>query len=474
MGAVSPQARRDVKKWGKSTIFVGLLQFPGASATLMKAAGANATNGPRITPASSLLVATARQASRDPRIKPTAQPPPMDMIQVNQTSSITTVLSDQLKQQLTMKKASTIKPTLNNPSIGEGSLKPSINDNPINNNKPLNSCKDGVSNRSNQKKERTSRNSNNSLSINNAKLMNQVGLTTNTSLSANLLSSVSSNTSVNRSHSDNRLKDSKKDTSSSRCDKLPLSSKSSHRKLGNKTRLKHSSSSSPTKLIKLDREASPVRSKSRDKESSDSSPSSLRTSPQSSSPLSKNRKKLSGKGRKTSPSPYRIPRRNLNAKDVSTSIVSTGGLTEEEQSGSIIVSPPHPPAFKDIRQNTRQRNYIRRNKDAQVSSPEQSGLVDESDSLIESASKDEDLRAALPPPIVAVVINEKSKFSVIFLHSGVEWVIEVIILGKGLSYVGTSICYSARSLHDFAKKVVEDKCIFLNFKSQRNSIFRYK
>ncbi|XP_015117848.1 uncharacterized protein LOC107041696 isoform X2 [Diachasma alloeum] len=379
-------------------------EFPAATASLLKNAGT--TNGPRIAPASSLMVASARQTSRDPRLKSTTQQPPMEITQVTSTSSITTVLSDQLKQQLTMKKASNIKPTMNNPPIGEGSLKPSINDNPINNNKPLNSCKDSVSNRSNQKKERTSSNSNNSLSINNAKLMNQVGISTNSSLSANLLSSVSSNTSVNRSHSDNRVKDSKRDTSSSRCDKTTVSSKSSHRKLGNKTRLKQSSTS-PTKLIKLDREASPVRSKSRDKESSDSSPTSLRTSPQSSSPLSKNRKKLSGKGRKRSPSPYRIPRRNLNAKEVSTSIVSTGGLTEEEQSGSLIVSPPHPPAFKDIRQNTRQRNYIRRNKEGPGSSPEQSGLADDSESLIESASKDEDLRAALPPTSVAVVINEK-------------------------------------------------------------------
>ncbi|XP_063987411.1 uncharacterized protein Pcf11 isoform X2 [Diachasmimorpha longicaudata] len=381
-------------------------QFPAAAASLLKNAGA--TNGPRIAPASSLMVASARQTSRDPRLKSTPQQPPVETSQVTSTSSITTVLSDQLKQQLTMKKGSNIKPPMNNPPIGEGSLKSSINDNPTNNNKPVNSCKDGVSNRTNQKKERTSSNSNNSLSINNSKLMNQSGVMTNSSLSANLLSSVSSNTNANRSHSDNRVKDSKRDTSSSRCDKTTVSSKSSHRKLGNKTRLKQPSNS-PTKLIKIDREGSPVRSKSRDKESSDSSPTSLRTSPQSSSPLSKNRKKLSGKGRKRSQSPYRIPRRNLNTKEVAASIVGTGGLTEEEQSGSLIVSPPHPPTFKDIRQNTRQRNYIRRNKEGPGSSPEQSGIVDDNECLIESASKDEDLRAALPPPCAAGVISEKKE-----------------------------------------------------------------
>ncbi|XP_011308584.1 uncharacterized protein [Fopius arisanus] len=381
-------------------------QFPAAAASLLKNAGT--TNGPRIAPASSLMVASARQASRDPRLKAITQQPLTDIHQVTSTSSISTVLCDKLKQQLKMQLASKIKPTMNNPLIAEGSLKNSINDNPINNNKPLNSCKDGLSNRSNLKKERTSSNSNNSLSTNNAKSMNQVGISTNSSLSANILSSVSSNTSVNRAHSDTRVKDNKRDTSSSRCDKATTSSKSAHRKLGNKSRLKQSSSS-PTKLIKLDRETSPDRSKSRDKESSDSSPTSLRTSPQSSSPLSKNRKKLSSKGRKRSPSPYRIPRRNLSAKEVSTSIGSTGGLTEEEQSGSLIVSPPHPPAFKDIGQNTRQRNYIRRNKEGQGSSPEQSGLVDEGESLIESANKDEDLRAALPPPSVAAAICQKKE-----------------------------------------------------------------
>lgn len=206
-------------------------------------------------------------------------------------------------------------------------------------------------------------------------------------------------------------------SSSSTSDKSSTSSKSSHRKVGIKSRSKQPSMC-PSKIPKVDRDSSPIRSKSREKDSEDSSPSS-RTSPQSFQ-ASKNRKKNT-KSRKRSPSPpYRIPRRNDTKS--SSSLSSSGGVTEEEQSGSLIVSPPHPPAFKEIRPNARQRNYVRRNKDDSLSperSPACAGNAQiAAEPTLESSSKDEDLRAPLSLPGTTISVSEKSEstvFSKIYL-----------------------------------------------------------
>ncbi|XP_066589743.1 pre-mRNA cleavage complex 2 protein Pcf11-like isoform X2 [Prorops nasuta] len=374
-------------------------QFPAATASLLKNVGAN--NGPRIAPASSIAVASARPVSRDPRLKTSlpSQESPTSLAELQRTStnqkdssrdgqaqlasSINTVLSDQLKQQLLSKQAvtSTInKPSTNNSGPDAPAISTSNNNNADTNlNKSFsgNANKDAVSHRPNQKKDpRLSSNSSGNLS------------------SSKTQGHASNNTALGNRGSGEKSKSSSRTFSTEKS----TSSKSSHRKLGNKSRSKQPQTL-PNKVPKLDRDASPVRSKSREKDSGDSSPSS-RTSPQSSS-QSKSRKK-SNKSRKRTPSPpYRIPRRSESKSNSNTS----GGLTEEEQSGSLIVSPPHPPAFKEIRPNARQRNYVRRNKDDSLS-PENSPSTasQAADQSFEAFNKDEDLRATLPvPPISSAV-----------------------------------------------------------------------
>ncbi|KOX70870.1 Pre-mRNA cleavage complex 2 protein Pcf11 [Melipona quadrifasciata] len=369
-------------------------QFPAATASLLKNAGTN--NGPRIAPASSIAVASAKPVSRDPRLKTTsAQDVPVSSVDPRQristptqkdsrgegqaqlAANTNTVLSDQLKQQLILKQA--VTSTINNG----------------------NANKDAVSHRTSQKKDpRLSSNSSGNLNSNSSKGSQSLSVGNNSSLSASNRGGGSN---------DSKSKDSKNSnsrTSSSIIDKSSSSSKSSHRKIGNKSRSKQPQTS-PSKMLKVDRDASPVRSKSREKDSGDSSPSS-RTSPQSFQ-NSKNRKKNT-KSRKRSPSPpYRIPRRN-DAKS-NSSLSNSSGVTEEEQSGSLIVSPPHPPTFKEIRANARQRNYVRRNKDGSLSperSPANAGNVQTTtEPTLESSSKDEDLRATLPLPGAAASVLEK-------------------------------------------------------------------
>ncbi|KAK0166875.1 hypothetical protein PV327_004349 [Microctonus hyperodae] len=436
-------------------------QFPAATASLLKNAGTN--NGPRIAPASSLLVASAtRSMSRDPRVKSACTSQEQQQINMevdprlanttssalNQTTSITTVLSDQLKQQLITKQAvtSTInKPALNN-VIGDVAILNASNTNNNsnhstslninNNNKTLsgNTSKDAVLHRSSQKKDpRSSSNNSGNLNNNSSKLLtNQLssGAFDSSFFAAHSGSSGGGNSrggvvGVGASGgrgSEAKSKEPKNMTSTSQRsssslsgnDKSSTSSKSSHRKLGSKSRSKQPQMSS-NKKTKLERDSSPIRSKSREKDSSDgSSSTSSRTSPQSSSQLSKSRTKSGSKSRKRSLSPtYRIPRRNVDVKSNSSSCLNNsnnaiGGLTEEEQSGSLIVSPPHPPAFKEIRPNARQRNYIRRNKESGDVSPDhssQSAVNDPiiPDSFIKSASKDEDLRPVLPAPGTTIV-----------------------------------------------------------------------
>ncbi|KMQ93559.1 pre-mrna cleavage complex 2 protein pcf11 [Lasius niger] len=387
-------------------------QFPAAAASLLKNAGAN--SGPRIAPASSIAVASAKPVSRDPRLKPTPavqdvatvltvdprQRPgttsPKESRSEGQTQPVANIIvtSNQLKQQLPSKPAvtSTVnKPPANPAGSDNPTLLNVINNNHADtnlnnsNNKTFsgNINKDAVSHRTSQKKDPR--------------------LTSNSSASNRGSGGGDSNKSK-----DSKSSNSSRGSSSSTADKSSTSSKSSHRKVGNKSRSKQPQIC-PNKIPKVDRDSSPVRSKSREKDSGDSSPSS-RTSPQSSFQASKNRKKNT-KSRKRSPSPpYRIPRRNDKS---SSSLNSSGGVTEEEQSGSLIVSPPHPPAFKEIRPNARQRNYVRRNKDDSLSperSPASAGNAQiAAEPTLESSSKDEDLRASLSLPGTAISIPEKKE-----------------------------------------------------------------
>ncbi|KYN37984.1 Pre-mRNA cleavage complex 2 protein Pcf11 [Trachymyrmex septentrionalis] len=405
-------------------------QFPAAAASLLKNVGAN--SGPRIAPASSIAVASAKPVSRDPRLKPTSiiqdvvvptadprQRPgttsPKEARSESQTQQVanTIVTSNQLKQQPS-KSAVTINKLPANPGAGPDNttlLNVMNNNNSDNNsnNKNFNSNinKDATSHRISQKKDpRLNINSSANLNSNNSKNIQNLSVCSNNS------SSVLSMGNRGSGGSDiNKSKDSKSSNSrgsSSLADKSSTSSKSSHRKLGNKSRSKQPQIC-PSKIPKVDRDSSPIRSKSREKDSGDSSPSS-RTSPQSFQ-ASKSRKKNT-KSRKRSPSPpYRIPRRN-DAKS-SSSLNNSGGVTEEEQSGSLIVSPPHPPAFKEIRPNARQRNYVRRNKDDSLSperSPVNAGNTQiAAEPTLESSSKDEDLRAPLSLPGAAVSISEKKE-----------------------------------------------------------------
>ncbi|XP_076641398.1 pcf11 cleavage and polyadenylation factor subunit isoform X2 [Halictus rubicundus] len=407
-------------------------QFLAATASLLKNAGTN--NGPRIAPASSIAVASAKPVSRDPRLKTTpaqdvavssmdprqriSTPTQKDTRGEGQTqlaANTNTVLSDQLKQQLLSKQAvtSTINKSPTNlagsdtatiNASNNNNANTNLNNNNNNKNFSGNANKDAVSHRTSQKKDpRLSSNSSGNLNSNSSK-GSQI-------LSELISSSATLSVSCRGSGSnDSKAKDSKgsnsRSSSSSTIDKSSTSSKSSHRKIVNKSRSKQPQTS-PNKIPKIDRDVSPVRSKSREKDSGDSSPSS-RTSPQSFQ-TSKNRKKNT-KSRKRSPSPpYRIPRRNDTKSN--SSVSSSGGVTEEEQSGSLIVSPPHPPAFKEIRPNARQRNYVRRNKDGSLSperSPANAGNGQTAtEPTLESSSKDEDLRATLPLPGATASVPEK-------------------------------------------------------------------
>ncbi|XP_043484064.1 uncharacterized protein LOC122512348 isoform X2 [Leptopilina heterotoma] len=431
-------------------------QFPTATATLLKKASA-ASNGPRIAPASSIAVASAKPVSRDPRLKvPPVEADQQNVPQVDPRlrpgnsseaevcgeekpqAPIPTVLSEQLKQQMILKQAVTStdkKPplSLDDDDDDDSSISNLIvssnnnaNANLNNNNKNSsgNANKDAVvSHRKSQKKEpRSSSNSNNSI-VSSLKVIQNQSVNNSSSSS----SSCSASTASIRGGESNS-KSSKDSKSPSKRSSLTLSdsassfasSKSSHRKLGSKSRSKQPHSS-PSKIQKIDnRDQSPVRSKSREKENEDNSSSSSRASPQSSSQSSsKSRKKTSSKSRKRSPSPYRIPRRNDIIKSTGILNNSIGGLNEEEQSsGSLIVSPPHPPTFKEIRPAARQRNYMRRNKDGSLSpepsvtSPTTSNQQQQqplSESLLDASTKDEDLRGSLLIPVATTTSSLAEK-----------------------------------------------------------------
>lgn len=360
----------------------------------------------------------------DPRQRP-GTTSPKELRNEGQTQPVanTIVTSNQLKQQLPSKLA--ITSTVNKPPAS-----PAGSDNPtllnvINNNHAdtnLNNSnnktfsgninKDAVSRTSQKKDPRLT--SNSSGNLNSSKIGQGLSVCNNSSSSTLSASNRGSGGGDSNKSKDSKSSNSSRGSSSSIADKSSTSSKSSHRKVGNKSRSKQPQIC-PSKMQKVDRDSSPVRSKSREKDSGDSSPSS-RTSPQSSFQASKNRKKNT-KSRKRSPSPlYRIPRRNDIKSN--SSLSSSGGVTEEEQSGSLIVSPPHPPTFKEIRPNARQRNYVRRNKDDSLSperSPASAGNAQiAAEPTLESSSKDEDLRASLSLPGTTVSIPEKSESTIVF------------------------------------------------------------
>lgn len=361
----------------------------------------------------------------DPRQRPgTISPKESRSEGQTQPVANTIVTSNQLKQQLPSKPA--VTSTINKPSASPaGSDNPTllnvINNNHADtnlnnsNNKTFSSNinKDAVSHRTSQKKD-PRLTSNSSGNLNSSKIGQGLSVSNNSSSSILSASNRGSGGGDSNKSKDSKSSNSLRGSSSSTADKSSTSSKSSHRKVGNKSRSKQPQIC-PSKIQKVDRDSSPVRSKSREKDNGDSSPSS-RTSPQSSFQASKNRKKNT-KSRKRSPSPpYRIPRRN-DIKS-SSSLSSSGGVTEEEQSGSLIVSPPHPPAFKEIRPNARQRNYVRRNKDDSLSperSPASAGNAQiAAEPTLESSSKDEDLRASLSLPGTTVSIPEKSESARVF------------------------------------------------------------
>ncbi|XP_020708436.2 uncharacterized protein LOC105686821 isoform X2 [Athalia rosae] len=420
-------------------------QFPAATASLLKNAGTN--NGPRIAPASSIAVASARPVSRDPRLKPAVSAPDSASSNIDPRLRVATagqkdprldnqslappphnvtntVLSEQLKQQITSKQAvtSTInKPSSNLASSDTSMINASNNNNGNtnlnnNNNKNFsgNANKDAVSHRTSQKKDpRSSSNSSssNNLNGNNSKVV-QGQFSGNTTSST---SSIGGSSRGSGGTGDSKSKEKSfgtRQSASSLNEKTSASSKSSHRKVGNKSRSKQPQGS-PSKVPKVERENSPPRSKSNEKDSEDSSVS-IRTSPQSSCQVTKSRKKNSSKSRKRSSSPsYRIPRRN-DAKS-NSSLSSSGGVTEEEQSGSLIVSPPHPPTFKEIRSSARQRNYIRRNRGGSLS-PENTTVVSAAtlvqpscEPLVDPSTKDEDLRSTLPLPTPPVPVGVPEK-----------------------------------------------------------------
>ncbi|KAF7987800.1 hypothetical protein HCN44_003663 [Aphidius gifuensis] len=500
-------------------------QFPAATASLLKNSGT--TNGPKISPANSLLVASARQQiSRDPRLKVTSNDIPTSATSELRIGSrtnkdinnylpenqiTTTVLSEQLQlhqQQLLTKQSvtSTIQqqqnkqtPMMSNNNINNidddnntsilstsnndnnsnnndknfcvsninssnssssnnNSSSSCINNNSNNNNNNSNTSKDKDSNLNNRSSQKTKDIRINLNSINNNVSTTSTTLTTGLSQKQNsvcqlnstnigILSSRNNFNDVGKSSQLRRIdggrdmklsndRNSKNDKSSS-SSSLSLSSsssssssssKNSSRKIGGKSRSKQPQIS-PNKISKIDRDSSPIRIKDNSDSSSPNSNRVMSSPTQSSkSDLTKNSRKKIGKSRKRSPSPpYRIPRRTSDHNKSSTlNINNTGDLMEEEQSGSLIVSPPHPPTFKAAGQNAKSRNYMRRNKDDNCSSDNMGnmGLDGDDDNLAEVASKDEDLRATLIPlasiisPIQSIEKKEDLDLRVLPTSSG--------------------------------------------------------
>lgn len=317
------------------------LQYPTASATLFKSMN---TNGPRIAPASTISAGSATiPVSRDPRLKTSTVAEAVKADAGRAASKTVTALS-------------TV--TSNKDNSNNMANKSSITN------------KDGSLHRSSQKKEPR--------------------------LSSNLSSSISPKAKSQSPVLTVKASPPPPPPPS----KQPSSSPSSKSRSAEKRRSskKDLDKEGPSKSEKVARLASDDYDPAAPVADMLLQPNRSASSSCSPSPPSKPRKTKSKSSRKRSPSPppYRIPKRVVDK-------TSSSGVTEEEQSGSLIVSPPHPPAFKDIRSNAKQRNYIRRNKDGSAS-PEHTSA---SEPIVVS-NKDEDLRAKL---IITPPTTDKSEFS---------------------------------------------------------------
>ncbi|XP_016845564.2 uncharacterized protein LOC100121739 isoform X3 [Nasonia vitripennis] len=352
-------------------------QLPAAAASLLKIDSNKSSV--KIAPASSVAVASAKSvASRDPRLKMVASSATNSSLSPEELAK-QQQLMHQLQLHIQSKLSGEQKQSslLNNPVIKTSS------DSELHNNKSLDNkrAKD-----SSQKKEPTT---------------------------TNITTSHRSNSIKDQSKSSSSKSSSSRGSSSSSSSKTSSSSSSS-RKPGSKSRSKSSSSSSasPNKVPKLEENSSLSPDKRSSSSSSTSSKKSKSRKTHSPSPVSSSTTTTSnGSSSQTS---YRIPRRAI-AQEVTSSQVQTlaincnnksatsSGLDEEEKSGgSLIVSLAHLPAtaaptsFKEIRANTRMRNYVRRNKEGSRS-PEVINHA-KKDVVMPDASKDEDLRS----PIVNV------------------------------------------------------------------------
>lgn len=339
-----------------------ILQFSTSSGTQLKS---GSKSGPRIAPASSAAVAAAKtpSVSRDPRLKSAvaAAAPELQQIEKQILQKLNMHLQSNkataASEALSSKENSLVKIISNNNSSSNSANSSSAATTNLKLNQES-STSDNIQNNKNKgRKDSSTQNSKSSRSTSN-----------NTSASLNksdsLLSSGSSNVGKSSSSPSSKSRSSKSNGSSS-----SSSSSSSSRKLGSKSRSKDSSSSnSPVKVPKLENKK-----------------------PEKSSSKSKS------KSRKRSPSPvvpYRIPKRN------NSNSTSSQGLDEEEQSGSLIVSPPHPPTFKELRSNAKQRNYVRRNKEDSKSPEKPNSGIEVKKEPLES-SQDEDLRT----PIITVTAS---------------------------------------------------------------------
>ena len=315
----------------------------------------NVANGPRISPASSIAVASAKPVSRDPRLKSS----PTDVPSHESTTTQVNATAAPQPAQLSPKSAVVAAPLAAVWPIKENEIKTNSNTS-VSSNKTNTTNKDASLHRSSQKKD--------------SRLSSTPSVESPKSVSQNQSQIASASLGTNSSKSSS------------------LSKQSSPSKSRDKSRRKSDKDKESAAKVAATHDANdeydPGAPLPEVAESSSSSPS----------PPSKARKSKKTRASKRSPSPaapYRIPKRVSKQSSVA-------GVTEEEQSGSLIVSPPLL-AFKDIRPSSKQRNYVRRNKDGSASP--QGGATDAM--LIDASNKDEDLRANLVIPNTCL---EKSKF----------------------------------------------------------------
>jgi pre-mRNA cleavage complex 2 protein Pcf11 len=337
----------------------------------------------KIAPVNSIAVASAKaMMSRDPRLKMASMPPenigPTNSEDFSKQQHLMQHFKLHIQSKLNNEQSSLLNDTTKGTSESEGA---SVNNKNFDNKRTKESI---------QKKEPI--------------------VITNTITTTTTTNTTTTNTIVSQRNSSNNLKDQFKSSSSkgsttrssSSASKTSSSSSSTiSRKTSSKSRTKQSfssssNSSSPNKILKLEDNLSLSVDKRLLKR-----PKSRKIHSSSPVPVTA---VSNGNGNNSS---YRIPRRtvvqeSLVATATSSSIIGKSAflqseLDEEEQSGSLIISPPHhsTTGFKEMRLNARMRNYVRRNKEGSRS-PEI--IEDLKEIAIPDASKDEDLRA----PIVNV------------------------------------------------------------------------